>query len=168
MYPFFPPGLFKLWAHRGSDVRQAFWFATLVLAGMLPIARQTCPSGQPRTENALLQLERSWAKALELHDSATVACLIAQEFEDAGVDGELHDRADTLARIPHRRPSHNQLTELRVRVYGDFAFVRGLNRVTDNDGKLLAQVRFTDIFVYRDGRWQAVAGQETLVNSQKQ
>ena len=129
---------------------------------------QTCPSGQPRTENALLQLERSWAKALELHDSATVACLLAQEFDDAGVDGELHDRADTLARIPHRRPSHNQLTEMRVCLYSDFAFVRGLNRVSDNAGKLLAQVRFTDIFVYRDGRWQAVAGQETLVSSQKQ
>ena len=149
-------------------MRHAFWFAALLLSGALPMPGQTCPSGQPRTENALLQLEQSWAKALEQHDSATVACFLADEFEDAGVDGELHDRAETLARIPHRRPSHNQLTDLHVRVYGDFAFVRGLNRVTDDAGKLLAQVRFTDIFVYRDGRWQAVAGQETLVSSQKQ
>lgn len=149
-------------------MRHPFWFAVWLLLGAWPVAGQTCPGGQPRTESALLQIEQSWAKALELHDSATVACLLADEFEDAGVEGELHDRADSLARIPHRRPGRNQLTEMRVRLYGDFAFVRGLNRVSDNNGKLLAQVRFTDIFVYRDGRWQAVAGQETLVNSQTQ
>jgi hypothetical protein len=36
--------------------------------------------------------------------------------------------------------------------------------VIDADGQVRAKVRFTDIFVYREGRWLAVAGQESLVS----
>jgi len=30
--------------------------------------------------------------------------------------------------------------------------------------KLITRVRFTDIYVYREGRWQCVAGHESLVS----
>jgi hypothetical protein len=30
-----------------------------------------------------------------------------------------------------------------------------------------AKVRFTDVYVYREGRWLAVAGQETLLPAAK-
>ena len=46
-------------------------------------------------------------------------------------------------------------------------FVRGLNRVVDSSGKVVASVLFTDFFVYRNSRWQAVAGQETMVADKK-
>jgi hypothetical protein len=55
------------------------------------------------------------------------------------------------------------LSELHPHVYGEFGYVRGLSTVLDADGKIRARVRFTDIFVYREGRWLAVAGQESLV-----
>jgi hypothetical protein len=35
--------------------------------------------------------------------------------------------------------------------------------LVDASGKVVARVRFTDVFTYRDGRWQALAGQESLV-----
>lgn len=130
------------------------------------LAAATCPS-QPKTEAALLDLERSWAHALGQHDANTVSCLLADEFQDAGTEGELHDRAAALARIPQRRPSQNLLEDMQAHIYGDTALVRGLNRVLDPTGKLLARVRFTDIFIYRDGRWQAVAGHETLLPEKK-
>jgi predicted N-acetyltransferase YhbS len=45
--------------------------------------------------------------------------------------------------------------------------VRGLNRVVNANGEVVATVRFTDVFVYRERRWQAVAGQETMVTEKK-
>lgn len=148
-------------------MRVSVWFATsIVLAGSaISVGAEACPANQPKNENALLQLEQSWAKSLEQHDSATVACILADEFEDADVGGNLHNRVDALARIPQRRPSQNQLQERHLHAYGNFAFVRGLNKVIGPEGKLLVEVRFTDIFVYRDGRWQAVSGHETLVSN---
>jgi ketosteroid isomerase-like protein len=122
-----------------------------------------CPKNQPRTEAALIELERNWAAALNRKDADAVACIAAEEFEDAGVDGLLHTRSQMLEHIPQRKPSVNHLSEMRAHVEGNTGFVRGLNTVEDASGKVVARVRFTDVFTYREGRWQALAGQETLV-----
>jgi ketosteroid isomerase-like protein len=133
-----------------------------LLLSLLALAAD-CPKNQPKTEAALLELEQNWAQALGRHDADTVACMVADEFEDADVDGSLHTRGQMLAHIPHRSPGSNHLTEIRAHVEGEFGFARGLNEVLDPSGKVVARVRFTDIFTYRAGRWQALAGQETLL-----
>lgn len=138
-------------------------FMLLVLCTATTASAAACPTSQPKTEDALLQAEETWAKALGEHDVDTVACLVADSFEDAGVDGAVHDRAAMLSRVSQRGPNRNQLEDMHAHIFGDTAFVRGVNKVFDPSGKHVASVRFTDIFVYRDGRWQAVAGQETLI-----
>jgi hypothetical protein len=53
--------------------------------------------------------------------------------------------------------------DITVRLYGTTAVVRG-RTVADGmfEGKpVSARIRFTDVFVKRDGRWQAVASQAT-------
>jgi ketosteroid isomerase-like protein len=138
----------------------------LAIAAPLSVAK-SCATTQAKDEQTLLQIEQTWAKALEQHDAETVACLVADEFQDAGVDGAVHERAEMLANIGKRGPNLNRLEDTHARLYGDFAYVRGINRVTDPSGKPLASVRFTDVFVYREGRWQAIAGQETLMKESK-
>jgi hypothetical protein len=147
---------------RGNlKVKHALWFTLLIC----PFAfGGSCPTGQTKDESALVQLEQTWAHALERRDSDAVGCILAEEFQEVDLDGMLRDRAENLASIIHRRPGRNQLSELYPHVYGEFGYVRGLNTVIDPDGKIRAKVRFTDIFVHRDGRWLAVAGQESLVN----
>jgi ketosteroid isomerase-like protein len=137
--------------------------ALIVLPLSLLALAADCPKNQPKTEAALLELEQNWAAALDRHNADTVACMVADEFEDADVDGSLHTRSQMLAHIPQRKPGSNHLTEMRAHVEGNFGFVRGLNEILDPSGKVVAQVRFTDIFTYRDERWQALAGQETLL-----
>jgi ketosteroid isomerase-like protein len=141
-------------------VKHAFW-VTLLLC---PFAFGGCPTGQTKDEAALVQIEQSWAQALDRHDSETVGCFLADEFQEVDIHGTLHDRAENLASVTNRQPGRNQLSELHPHVYGEFGYVRGLNSVLDADGKVRVKVRFTDIFVYRDGRWLAVAGQESLVS----
>jgi len=136
---------------------------SLLAAVPLPLFGANCPAPQPKDGSALIQLEQTWAQALTRHDVDAVSCILAKEFQDADPNGTLHDRAETLAQIPHRRPGKNALSELDPRVFADSGYVRGLNTVLDAQGKTLARVRFTDIFVYRDQRWLAVAGQETLL-----
>jgi ketosteroid isomerase-like protein len=123
-----------------------------------------CLSPQLKDGNALVQLEKAWASALEVHDANAVGCMLADEFQDTDPNGKLHGRAETLAQIPHRRPGKNVLSELDPHVFGDFGYIRGLATLVDGQGKRLAQVRFTDIYVYRGQRWLAVAGQESLLS----
>ena len=122
-----------------------------------------CPKDQPKTDAALIELEQDWAAALSRKDADTVACMVADEFEDADVDGSLHTRAQMLEHIPHRKPGTNHLSEMRAHVEGNSGFTRGLATLVDTSGKIVARVRFTDVFTYRDGRWQALAGHETLL-----
>jgi hypothetical protein len=122
-----------------------------------------CPKNQPKTEAILIDIEKNWAAALSRKDTDTVGCMLATEFEDADVDGSLHLRQETLQKIPNRKPGVNQLSELRAYVQGNLGFTRGLATLVDPSGKVMARVRFTDVFIFRDGRWQALAGQESLL-----
>jgi ketosteroid isomerase-like protein len=122
-----------------------------------------CPKNQPKTDDALIQAEQNWAAALSRKDVDVVACLVADEFEDADVDGSLHTRKEMLEHIPNRKPGVNHLGEMRAQVEGNMGYTRGLATLVDASGKVVARVRFTDVFTYRDGRWQALAGQETLL-----
>ncbi len=136
---------------------------TLTLAFALSALAADCPKNQPKTDTTLVQLEQNWAAALSRKDADTVACMLADEFEDADVDGSLHTRSQTLEHIPNKKPGTNQLSEMRAHVEGNLGFTRGLATLVDASGKVVARVRFTDVFTYRDGRWQALAGQESLL-----
>ena len=59
------------------------------------------------------------------------------------------------------------LDDLKVRVYGDTAIVFGLEteKSTIHGKDMSGQHRFTDVFVKRDGRWQAVASHLSRVSA---
>ena len=124
-----------------------------------------CPKNQPKTEGALIEIEQNWAAALSRKDADAVACMVAEEFEDADVDGSLHSRSQMLEHIPNRKPGTNHLSEMRAHVEGNSGFTRGLATLVDASGKVVARVRFTDVFTYREGRWQALAGHESLLGA---
>jgi hypothetical protein len=141
---------------------------TFLALSSLPLFGAACPSPQAKDAHALIQLEQAWAQALEAHDADAVGCILAEEFQDADTNGKLHGRAETLAQIPHRRPGKNILSELDPHTFGEFGYIRGLATLVDGQGKTRARVRFTDIYVYRDQRWLAVAGQESLLSEAAQ
>ena len=140
-------------------MKYALWILLLCpLADAAP-----CPTGQAKDGNALIQIEQTWAWSLEQRDTAALGCILADEFEDAGPDGKLTDRATTLAKAAEHRAVHHELSDLRPHVQGDFGYIRGLAAAVDAQGKVVAKVRFTDVYAYRDGRWQCVAGHESMV-----
>lgn len=134
------------------------WLLCLLLC---PLAQgAACPSAQPKDEAALVQIEHEWLRAAEHHDLAALGCILADEFEEADFAGSLIDRRTMLANAAKPRDGHYELTDMHARVYGDFAYVRGKGVRNDN-GARTAKSRFTDVFVYREGRWQCVAGHES-------
>jgi hypothetical protein len=139
------------------------YLPAISLALALSALGADCPKNQPKTEAALIELEQNWAAALSRKDADVVGCMLADEFEDADVDGSLHTRNWTIERIPNRKAGVNHLSELRAHVEGNSGFTRGLATLVDASGKVVARVRFTDVFTYRDGRWQALAGHESLL-----
>ncbi len=144
-------------------------FGVVTLYGLLVVLMcscafaENCPTGQSKEAASLAQIEQNWARALERSDAAALDCILAKEFEDAGPDGQLTDRAETLAKAAKPRSVRHELSELHPHVEGDFGYIRGTAAAIDPSGKVVARVRFTDVYAYREGRWQCVAGHESLI-----
>jgi hypothetical protein len=56
-----------------------------------------CPTGQPKDQATLVQIEHVWLRAAEQHDVAALGCILADEFEEADFAGSLIDRSAMLA-----------------------------------------------------------------------
>ncbi len=131
-------------------------FTLFLLRGSLQIT--ACTGGQTKDEAALFRVEREWVRAPEHHDVAMLACILANDdFEEADFDGSIINRATMLANAAKPSNGHSELQDLHAHIYGDAAYVRGIG-VNSQNGRSTGKTRFTDLFIYRDGRWQCVAG----------
>ena len=138
---------------------------TMVAALAAPAVVRPCSGSEPRGAGAVRAAEERWVHLLETRDAAGLACLLAPDFTDSNWAGQRIPRAQVLAALPHRPDNFLTLSDVEVMLHGDIAIVHGLNRQTDAAGKPAGAVRFTDVFLYRDGRWQAVSAQETPVRA---
>jgi ketosteroid isomerase-like protein len=136
------------------------WTATSVMVLVSLAHGAPCPTGQAKDQATLIEIEQTWQRVVEKQDVAALQCILADDFEEADFRGSLIDRSAMLASAAKPSNGHYELADLHAHVYGDFAYVRGKG-VRNNEGVRTEQTRFTDIFVYRDGRWQCVAGHES-------
>ena len=112
---------------------------------------------------ALLQLENKWLAAGD--DPATLEGILAKDFVHVLPVGFVsRDEQITYMRYmkehPQKlRPLHH-FDDMRVRIFKDVGLVNGIVVETNERGEVLRKTLFTDVFAYRDGRWQAVSAQE--------
>lgn len=125
------------------------------------------PPQSVRTAAAVMTVEHDWLAALNRHDVKALARILGREFIDSDFQGEAITRTQYLtyfARpVSHRAPRVEQRfedTTVRFVAGGDVAIVTGLV-ITRPAMGAVRHSRFTDVFAWRDGRWQAVTGQET-------
>ena len=130
---------------------------------MLLAAAAHCALHTPRTAAGALAAERHWVAAIEHRDAAALGCLLGDSFTDINWQSKLVTRAQMLDGFAAKPKVTLTLDQLATDIAGDMAVVRGRNRQTGPDGKPAGAVRFTDIFVYRDGAWRALRAQETVI-----
>ena len=130
---------------------------------MLLAAAAHCALSMPRTAAGVLAAERYWVGAIEHRDAAALDCLLAKGFTDFNWQGRVVTRAEMLDGFAAKPRVTLTLDDLSTDVVGDMAVVRGRNAQTGPDGKPMGAVRFTDVFVWRDGAWRALRAQETVI-----
>lgn len=118
--------------------------------------------------DAILALESRRAQALVDADATTLDALTAPDYTHVETGGGVRDKAGFLAILsrPGLRFSRWVIEENHVRVYGDTAVVTGRyhNTVATPAGEQPPKhARHIRVWVRRDGRWQNVAHQATLI-----
>ncbi len=118
-----------------------------------------------KDREAIIALEQEW---LHASDAATLDRILASDFVHVvPVDHFLtkQEHIDWTVKHPEAKERHTRFDKLQVRIYGNVGIVNGSVIASDENGKELDRTMFTDVFVYRDGRWQAVNGQENAVRA---
>jgi hypothetical protein len=142
--------------------------ALLISFAVLALEAQPVNTGPPPgQETVLAQLQQDLAKAWVERDRVRVEQIIAPEWQSTGPDGRLTDRTKVLADVFETRVHtirRVEIDDVRVRVFGEAAVVTGRTHgVGDVAGTPYdVIIRFTDTFVRRNGRWQAVASHASL------
>jgi ketosteroid isomerase-like protein len=142
---------------------------TLASVALVAACAAPPPPAGPATDDAevLMGLERTWAHAVMTHDATPLGGLLADDFTQTSETGEVRNREETIARVGSSAAvfSSGGLEDLRVRLYGDAAVVTGrfTGEGRSGDEAFTVDVRWTDTFVRRDGRWWCVASQSTTI-----
>jgi ketosteroid isomerase-like protein len=122
---------------------------------------------QAQAEDSVKALETRRGEALLKADTAALSRMMTAEFIEISRLGQVRTGADNLRDIGAGvlKLTSVKYDSLTVRIYGDVAVLRG---IADNTGSMRGfpfsgKIRYTRVFVKRDGRWQAVAMQQTVM-----
>jgi len=138
--------------------------AAIALAAR-PVVAQ--PRATTATEDSVRAVEMERARALLAADTVALSRMIAPEFLEISRRGTIRTRAENLQEIStgDLKLLTVHYDSLTVRVYGDVAVLMG---IADNNGSyrgfaFSGKIRYLRIFVRREGRWQAVAMEQTPI-----
>jgi Domain of unknown function (DUF4440) len=144
----------------------------LIILAAVSVAFSQTDKKEAQTKLDLMQLERDIGKANIDSDYAFFDRIEAEEFIFTDAGGGVTNKKQDLEGLKQAPNPDVKLTaydvdEMSVRLYDKTAVVTG--RVTTKrlvkGQATTGQSRFTDVFVWRDGRWQLVAGHSSRIRT---
>jgi ketosteroid isomerase-like protein len=133
-----------------------------LVALVLCLGARTLPA---QAEDSVRAVEMSRRDALLAADTVALSRMIAPDFVEISRLGTVRTRADNIRDIASGALHLTSIKydSLTVRIYSDVAVLTG---IADNTGTMrgfpfAGKIRYTRVFVRREGRWQAVLMQQT-------
>ncbi len=114
---------------------------------------------QDGSKQQIISLEQKWLGAEE--NPGVQATILADDFIHVLPVGFVTKQEQLAYLRSHPAPKRGSrhFAELRVRVFTNTAVANGIVATTDAAGRI-RKTAFTDVFAYRNGKWQAVNAQE--------
>jgi len=120
-----------------------------------------------QTVQELIKLEREFGDAQPRRDIARLKQLIADDFVATVPPGKVINKAEVIAQVTSPDLEMESLVndDIQVRIYGNVAIVtaRGAARGKYKGQDASGQFRYTRVWIKREGRWQAIAAQSTMM-----
>jgi ketosteroid isomerase-like protein len=130
---------------------------------------ETDVSAEPQTpvEREIESLEEARNQAVLHRDVAALDRMTSDDYTFITLKGELRTKADILKGFASGSFHYDsrQISDLKVRVYGDTALVTGrsVQKGMENGKDYSGDYLFTRVYVKERGRWVTVALQTTLI-----
>lgn len=138
----------------------------LVYLVILPfqIYCQQYSSNTKNDKKQIIQLEKTWLN--NLNNKNELDSILASDFVHPLSDGIFINKEQHInwaVSHPAKEDYTSKFDTLFVRLYGNTAIANGIVETSDKSGKVIRKSIFTDVFVKRMNRWQAVNAQENLI-----
>jgi ketosteroid isomerase-like protein len=134
--------------------------ALLILLGAIPLAAAAKVS---KTEKIIQDLEARRFKAIVDVDLAALDALLAPDMSYSHSSGLTQTKTEFIDAIRRGELKYLEIKPegLKVRTYGNTAVVtgRGEFKTRSKGQESAVELRFLDVYVKRQGRWQMVAWQ---------
>ena len=117
----------------------------------------------------LRDIEERLAIAWVEGDHSFIEQILADDWSVTDLTGRVLKKAEVLEEAfgsKGRQVVSMRIDDISVRPFGDWAIVTGRTQAAGEYQSEVAEVtlRFTDVFANRNGHWQVVASQATLLN----
>lgn len=117
----------------------------------------------------LRDIEERLATAWVEGDRLFIEQILADDWSVTDLTGRVLTKSEVLEEAfgsKDRKIVSMQIDDISVRSFGDWAIVTGRTLAAGEYQGEVAEVtlRFTDVFANRNGNWQAVVSQATLIN----
>jgi uncharacterized protein (TIGR02246 family) len=146
------------------------WLRRIAVSVLLSaVAASALRAAQPAGAEAELRgLEEQLARAWVEKDRSFIEGLLAPDWSVTDGAGQVLTKDQVLTQTfaaSERSIDTMTIDDVRVRLFGSTAVVTGRTRATGSYRGQTGSVvlRFTDVFVQRDGRWQIVASHGSTV-----
>jgi hypothetical protein len=138
----------------------------LTLLGVLVAVPAHAQTRNATEQEVLKASQVSNDASLIKKDRATMERLYANDYTYIHSNGTVANKTQDIAAnmSPDQAWTARKSDDMRVRIYRDVAVVTGISTLTGSaKGYVSGPRRFTEVWVRRNGRWQMVSGQSTLV-----
>lgn len=146
--------------------RMLVWCAVVLISLMIAAQAQDKKTGGG-TEQTIAGLEQQWAEASKASNPEPIAALLADKFVNTDSDGKVIGKAETLAHTKAAKWETNQISDVKVTVFGDTAIATGnwVGKGKDQNGKPVdTHERWTDTWMkMSNGKWQCVASHSSTI-----
>jgi ketosteroid isomerase-like protein len=145
--------------------RTLVWCVVALLS--LMVAAQAKDKEMGGTEQAVAALEQKWVDASKAGNPDMLAPLLADKFVNTDSSGKVTGKAETLASVKVAKWEKNEISNVKVTVFGKTAIATGdwVGKGTDDKGKPVdTHERWTDTWIEMSGgKWQCVASHGSTI-----
>lgn len=110
-----------------------------------------------QSTEGLLRVAHEFGEAWAMRDLTTLEGFLADEYLHTDIEGNVMRRAAWLAQTKNRTGGlHLSFRDLSATIYGEVGVITGANDI-GGGANPIGTIRFTQIWVWRNRKWQRVA-----------
>lgn len=118
--------------------------------------------------DVLTDIQHRLATAWVEGDRKFIESILADDWTVTDLTGRMLTKDEVLREAfgsDERQVASMTIDDIHVRPFGDWAIATGRTKAAgEYQGQMIeVTLRFTDVFVIRQGRWQAVSSQATMI-----